>query len=351
MKKVGVVRDDIFLEHIKDSGHIESPRRLIAIYAMLDSIEMKDKWVDVPARLALKEELAWNHDMNYINMIEKTRERDYTQLDPDTMTNEKSWEAACKAVGGGFALIDEIMKGRITYGFLLCRPPGHHALHHRAMGFCLFNNVALGAYYLINRYNLSRIAILDWDLHHGNGTQDSFYGDDRVLFISLHQYPHYPGSGRIEQTGKDRGEYYTLNIPLPAGCGDEDYAFFFNRVIRPVLLEFKPEFILVSAGFDIFKLDPLGGMRISEKGFAYMTNVLMDVARITCNNRLAFYLEGGYNLDGLSLGVKATILELNNASILSGDELEYFKGINTNSLGVYNRILEVHGNRWKSLYS
>jgi acetoin utilization deacetylase AcuC-like enzyme len=347
MKKTGIVKDDIFLEHIKDSGHIESPGRLLHVYEMLEAPDMAGLYTLIKPRSASKEEISWNHDINYISSIEETQNTMWVQLDMDTIANNFSWKASCLAVGGGFSLIDAIMEKKIDNGFLLCRPPGHHALHGHAMGFCIFNNIALAAYYLKNQYNLKKIMIIDWDLHHGNGTQASFYDDKEVLYISMHQYPYYPGSGAAEQIGKNEGEYYTVNIPLGAYQKDMDYANIFNLLIKPVTRQFNPEFILVSAGFDIYFNDPLGGMKVTEKGFAYFTSVLTELAEELCAGRIAFFLEGGYNFEGLADGVKAVIMECIDKSILSHDELIAFSGKKELKNPVVSRIIDIHSDKWQ----
>lgn len=304
MKPTGIVRDEIFLRHQMGSYHPESPHRLEVIYEMIDSSGFNADLVKIPMREATQDELAWIHDQRYIRTIAATSGRPDQYLDPDTSTCADSWDAACRAAGGLFSLIDAVIEGRIRNGFALVRPPGHHAEKNRAMGFCLFNNVALAAQYAINRHGLSRVAVVDWDLHHGNGTQHSFYEDPRVLFVSTHQYPHYPGTGGVREVGAGEGEGYTVNVPLPSGCGDEEYVTVFHAVVAPLLQAFRPEIILVSAGFDTHELDPLGGMDVTEDGYEQMIQILMHMAAEVCSDRLVLTLEGGYNLRALRESVK-----------------------------------------------
>jgi len=306
--KTGIVREDIYMEHVMDYYHPESPERLKRIYSMLDEIGSSDM-VRIPARSATHEEIGFVHDTRYIESIHATKGKS-VRLDPDTSTSPKSYEAACMAAGGFMSLIDAAMKGEIDNGFALVRPPGHHAERSRAMGFCLFNNVAIGARYLEKKYNLKRIVIVDFDLHHGNGTQHAFYRDNTVLYFSTHQYPYYPGTGWIEETGEGDGRGYTVNVPFSYGMDDDDYMFAFKEVLAPIVDMYKPEIILVSAGFDAHYNDPLGGMRVTEKGYAMMTKAMMDMAKKHCNGRILYVLEGGYGLDGITNSVKAVIKEL-----------------------------------------
>ncbi len=210
------------------------------------------------------------------------------------------------------------MEGNIRNGFALIRPPGHHAEASQAMGFCLFNNVAVAAEYLIKKHGLKRILIIDWDLHHGNGTQHSFYNRSDVLFFSTHQFPVYPGTGHWGETGDGAGEGYTVNVPLYGGSGDSDFLYIFKNILSPIATEFKPDFILVSAGFDISAADPLGGMKVSASGFGALALELMDIAKNCCQDRILFTLEGGYDLPGLREGSKQVLLQLSGNALDPG---------------------------------
>ena len=214
------------------------------------------------------------------------------------------------AVGGLLEACRAVMEEKIENGFALIRPPGHHAESGQAMGFCLFNNVAVAAEYLLKKFSLKRILIVDWDLHHGNGTQHSFYNRNDVLYFSTHQYPHYPGTGHWSEVGQGPGEGYTVNVPLSPGKGDSDFRFIFNSILAPIVDEYNPEFILVSAGFDIYEDDPLGGMLISASGFGALAFDLIKMAERHCSGRILFTLEGGYSLQGLRDGVKEVLLQL-----------------------------------------
>lgn len=316
---VGIVRDAVFLDHITDDYHPENPYRLTHIYSMLNTID-KEGIVYAPPRVATHEEIALVHDHSYIESIAATDGRMQVRLDPDTVTSPKSYKAACMAVGGVLQLVDMLFASEISTGFALVRPPGHHAERNRAMGFCIFNNIAVGARYLEKKYGLKRVLIVDFDLHHGNGTQHSFYKDRTILYFSTHQYPYYPGTGWYNETGEEDGKGYTVNIPLSYGMGDDDYEYAFRKVLVPIADQYSPEIILVSAGFDSYYNDPLGGMKVTEGGYATMTRILLDIAEKHCGGKVLCALEGGYDLSGLVMSVKAMIMELKGTSMYRPDK-------------------------------
>ena len=340
-----VIKAHEYLEHDPGAGHPESPRRLEAIYERIGEPDISGLFTAISPREATVEELRWNHAGAYIERIERTAGVPHFQLDPDTATSAGSWKAAILAVGGVFTAMDKINSAEADNGFALVRPPGHHAEHDHAMGFCLFNNVALGACYARRVLNMKRIMIVDWDLHHGNGTQHSFYDNNEVLYFSTHQYPYYPGSGTANQTGEGGGTGFTVNIPLSAGAGDMEYAAIFNRILTPVARKFNPEFILVSAGFDIYHNDPLGGMKVTEKGFAWLSRVLLDLAAQCCNGKVLFCLEGGYNLTGLKEGAAAVIKECAGNSILSKKDVSTLSGADTLT-STASQALDIHKRFW-----
>lgn len=307
--KVGIVKDDIYLQHITDRFHPENPQRLHYIYDMLERLPQEDL-VYVASRPASEDEICLIHTPRYHDYVAATAGKAYTQLDPDTSTSPKSYEAASMAVGGTLNLADAVMKGEVDNGFALVRPPGHHAERDRAMGFCLFNNIAIAARYLIKQYRLERILLVDFDLHHGNGTQHSLYDDPRVLYFSSHQYPYFPGSGWYSEIGQEKGKGYTVNVPLTYGMDDLDYDYIFRQLVVPLADAFHPEVVLVSAGFDTHRDDPLGGMAVTEAGYANMTRILLDIASRHCEGRMVVALEGGYDLNGLARSVQAMISEM-----------------------------------------
>jgi acetoin utilization deacetylase AcuC-like enzyme len=319
-RKTGIVQDTRYLSHVVGFGHPESPERLVAIYEMLALPDMADKFIQIPARPATIDELAMVHRRSYIDLVADTAGRSFTSLDPDTATSAESFTAALLAAGGLLNAIDSVISGRVDNAFALVRPPGHHAEDRGAMGFCLFNNVAIGALHAINKHHLQRVLIVDWDLHHGNGTQHSFYEDPRVLYFSTHQYPYYPGTGDLKENGHGAGLGYTINVPLRTGADNGLYADIFRKLLQPVALQFKPELILVSAGFDIYAEDPLGGMEVTTEGFAGLTRVLMNIADACCRGRLVMTLEGGYHIQGQAAAVKKVLQEMRDDRLTDVDQ-------------------------------
>jgi acetoin utilization deacetylase AcuC-like enzyme len=307
MNTVAIVRDPIYLKHSNGPMHPEGPQRLVTIDRMLSEFPLRDHLVDIPPRDATFEELAWIHEESYIRRIEETQERRFTVLDPDTSATSDSYAAALRAAGGTIAAAQSVLSGSYPSAFAFVRPPGHHAEAGRAMGFCLFNNVAVAAMYALRRHGLQRVLIVDWDVHHGNGTMHSFYETDEVLYFSVHQYPHYPGTGRTDEIGRGAGQGYTVNVPLYGGQGDSEYLYVFRQLLVPVARQYAPQLILVSAGFDTHRNDPLAGMRLSSRAYGWMASILQELSDECCPGRLAFTLEGGYEHAALGEGVAAVL--------------------------------------------
>jgi acetoin utilization deacetylase AcuC-like enzyme len=311
MADTGFVLDRRFLEHDTGSGHPERPERIGVLF---DAIRSEPGLRQVEPRPATPEEITLVHEEGHFVHVARTREIPRYAFDADTPVSSRSFDAACLAAGGLLALIDEVVAGRLKNGFAFVRPPGHHAERARAMGFCLFNNVAIGAAYLRERHKLERVLVVDWDVHHGNGTQHSFERDPSVMYVSAHRYPFYPGTGALDEVGHGDGEGFTINIPFPSGFGDAEYIEAFHTVVEPIALQYEPEFVLISAGFDPHARDPLGGMRVTETGFAAMARSLLDVAERVAGGRCVAILEGGYDLHALSSSSAEVLRQLKGAA-------------------------------------
>ena len=298
----GLVYDERFLDHRAPYDHPEHPGRLEAIVRRLRDEGLTERCRRVPAREAASEELARVHTLAHIRAIEATSAEDFLQLDPDTYTCRDSALAARLAAGGLADLALGVLRGEWDNGLALLRPPGHHAEANRAMGFCLYNNVAVAAR-AVQAAGAARVLIVDWDLHHGNGTQHTFWEDPSVLYVSTHQFPFYPGTGAADEIGAGAGRGFTVNVPWPGGMGDPEYLAAFDRALLPIAREFAPDLTLVSAGFDAAEGDPLGSMRLSPAGYAAMTSRLLSLS----DGRVVLALEGGYNLDAISRSAAACL--------------------------------------------
>lgn len=298
-------------EHQPGAGHPESPARLDAVLSGIGKLVPEDRLMRIPARRATRRELELCHAPDYLDCIESEIRAGYGQISTgDTAVSEGSWEAALHAAGGVLEAIDAVMRGSVQNAFCAVRPPGHHASAQRGMGFCLFNNVALGARYAQQEYGIDRILIVDWDVHHGNGTQDIFYTDPSVFFFSTHQWPLYPGTGAAGETGLGKGKGYTLNCPMPRGAGRAEVAGAFLEHLVPAMLSFRPEFVLLSAGFDGRRGDPIGQLDLGDDDFAELTRISLRIANDYAGRRLVSVLEGGYGLDGLASAAGTHVSEL-----------------------------------------
>ena len=301
---VVILHSERFVEHQTPPGHPERPARA-EVFDVVAS-RWQERGVDVmqpPA--ATRDHLGRVHDAAYLHMIAGTGGR-AVKLDPDTYTSPESFEIAGLAAGAAVAAVDEVMSGHHLAAIALVRPPGHHAERNRAMGFCLYNNVAIGAAHA-RAAGAKRVAIVDYDVHHGNGTQHTFEADREVLYISTHQYPFYPGTGAADEIGRGAGEGFTVNLPLEAGAVSEDYQIAFAEVVLPVLHQYKPDLVMISAGYDAHDDDPLGGMRLTNDVFGAMTLELRRVADEYCGGKLVLLTEGGYDLRALAASLDASI--------------------------------------------
>lgn len=318
--KTGVIKDPLYIEHDTGTYHPESPNRLKTLYQMLENRDMS--WVQsCSPRPATLEEIRYIHTESYVSFVSSLENRARASLDPDTVLSPKSFQASLLAAGGVLTGIDLLMDNSLDNVFALVRPPGHHAEADHGKGFCIFNNVAIGAEYAMRRFGLDRILIIDWDLHHGNGTQHSFYENNRILYFSTHQFPYYPGTGEKDEFGKGKGKGYTVNVPLGIGCGDREFYKIFREILEPIANCFQPQLVLVSAGFDAYEVDPLGGMELTPAGFAAMTQVVMDISERSAQGRVLLTLEGGYNLKGLRDCVKQVLRQLNGKQTASSELL------------------------------
>ena len=350
LKNTGIVKNGQYVRHGGVFSQPESPERLTAIYEMLENPDMSWKFTDIAARYALRSELAMVHLPSYIDAIAATEGKTLTMLDPDTAATSETFDAARLAAGGVIAAIDSVVSGEADNAFALVRPPGHHATENGAAGFCIFNNIAIGARHALARWGMKRVLIVDWDLHHGNGTQQAFYEDDRVLYFSTHQSPAYPWTGRLAETGKGAGVGYTINVPMRPGANDAMYVRVFQDIFLPVAHEFRPEIILVSAGFDPYEGDPIGEMRVTPVGFACLARILLDLAEEVCDGRLVAVLEGGYNILGLVKCVRAVLLEFSEETRLTQEALAALGG--KADLGkdpVIRNVREIQVPYWPSL--
>jgi acetoin utilization deacetylase AcuC-like enzyme/formylglycine-generating enzyme required for sulfatase activity len=303
--QTGFVYHDLYMEHKTTPGHPESPRRLTAIIERLKTSGLYARLKHLTPTPAPLNYIETIHAPGYVQRARTSCEQGEEYLDsPDVPISTKSYEAAVMAAGGVLCAVDAVMQGEVRNAFCAVRPPGHHAMRDLAMGFCIFNNVAIGTKYVQQKYGLSKVLIVDWDVHHGNGTQAAFYDDPTVLYFSTHQLPFYPGSGSEPEKGRGKGLNYTINVPMAAGSGDSEYLKAFEQGLRPAAISFSPDFVFISAGFDAHEGDTLGGMKITTEGFGKLTRIVKGIAEQCCKGRLVSVLEGGYGLDGLAASVE-----------------------------------------------
>jgi acetoin utilization deacetylase AcuC-like enzyme len=306
----GFVFHPDYLKHDSGQNHPESGERLSSLLTHLEKKGLILRLKNIQPYPATVKWLETVHDPSYIKMVERICKDGGGMLDPDTHVGSESYQVALLAVGGVMAAVDEVMSKKIKNSFCAIRPPGHHAERDKAMGFCIFNNVAVGARYVQKRFGLKKVLIVDWDVHHGNGTQNIFWEDPSVFYFSVHQFPYYPGSGSENEVGEGEGEGFTFNMPMFAGSGDLEYIEAFQNILYPLAKKFSPEFIFISAGFDAHQEDPLAGINLSEVGYKEMTEVITCLASECSEGRLVSVLEGGYNSRSLSASVEKHIRAL-----------------------------------------
>ncbi|MDZ4797082.1 MAG: histone deacetylase [Bryobacteraceae bacterium] len=310
----GLLLDPLYKQHAPGEAHPERPERLDAVTAALERGGHRKQMTRIEPRPASIEELAAVHSREYIDLAHREIRRGVRQLSTgDTDVMPRSLDVALQAAGGVMNAVDAVFSGRVKNAFCAVRPPGHHATPTKGMGFCIFNNVAVAARYAQRKHGAERVLIVDWDVHHGNGTQDTFWRDGSVLFFSTHQYPWYPGTGAADERGEGNGKDKILNRPFDAGAGREEIYGVFREDLVPAAKHFKPDFVLISAGFDSRVGDPLGRFRLTDDDFRDLTRLMMDIAEDHCEGRLVSVLEGGYSLEGLGAGVAAHVGTLRNA--------------------------------------
>lgn len=306
MSAVALIYDKVYLKH-KTGTHPENEERVRRVYDYLRGDPLYEKLTEIPPRPATEDEIRLVHSKRYYDDLASLPRNQMSFLDADTVVGPGSLEAALAAAGAVMVAVEAIKAGKIDRAFCLVRPPGHHALPDRAMGFCIFNNIAIGAAYATRRCGFDRAAIIDIDVHHGNGTQEVFYDDGEVLYCSIHRWPFYPGTGRRQEQGEGAGRGKTLNIPLPGGTGEAAYLTALSEEILPAVRQHSPSIVFISAGFDTHRSDPIGGMDLSETSFGTLTRHIVDTARDVSGGRVISALEGGYNLETLTTSVRAHI--------------------------------------------
>jgi acetoin utilization deacetylase AcuC-like enzyme len=297
--------------------HPEHAGRIRAVWRRIDESGMLPRLQTLQAEPATDDDIRAVHADDYLDILAYTAKQPYTlHLDADSYINPQSYEIARLSAGAGVMAVDCVLTGEADNGFVVTRPPGHHAISERGMGFCLLNNIAIAARHAQRVHRVERVLIVDYDVHHGNGTNDIFYNDPSVLFICTHQYPLYPMTGLVGDTGAGTGEGYTINIPMPQGCGDTSYQAVFEQVVIPAAQRYQPQLILVSAGYDAHWADPLAGMRLTLNGFAALGQTLKSLADTLCDGKIIFLMEGGYYVEALAHGM------VNVGRLLLGDSPE-----------------------------
>lgn len=341
-----VIKGERFAAHLNGIFHLENPKRVKAFEAVLDDPSLVGRWREVIPRPATIEELAWIHTPEYIDKVSRSSGKPFTSFDFDTQATADSFETARLAVGGVYSLIDAIRAGKAKRGFAFVRPPGHHAEADQAMGFCLFNNAALGAAYLKQRHAVARTMIVDIDAHHGNGIQSAFYGTDEVLYFSFHLFPGFPGTGNLGEVGIGKGEGFTVNVPMGKGNGDDAFARVIHHLALPLARAYRPEIILVPCGFDLYRHDRMGGMQVTPGGYAWLTHLLIDMADTVCNGQIVFMLEGGYSMQGIRECGLRVMQALCGIATINPRKLEKFKETQPPNFPFLRKVMAVQRKYW-----
>lgn len=342
MRRTALVYDPFNLKHTRE-GHPENYRRLERTWALLNQEGIPGKTIRIASTPASEDDVRLAHTQRYLDRLQSAQLLGGGHLDADTYMNRDSLEAALLAAGGSINVVDAVLSRRAENGFALVRPPGHHALSYTGMGFCLLANAAIAARWAQKAYGLTRVLIVDFDVHHGNGTQEVLYNDPSILFFSTHQYPFYPGTGGADERGDESGFGATINVPLPEGVGDAGYLDVFRRILAPAARRFKPQLIIVSAGYDAHWLDPLASMQLTVTGYAALVQELLALANELCGGRLVCLLEGGYNLDVLSHAVLTTMHMLLDDPAGISDPFGASRYAETEITQLVDRLERLHG--------
>lgn len=346
MAKTGLVYSPRYLQHF--TGTVEGHKRLQTIMDVLQEYRIADKLIKVEPYLAPLDIVQQVHSTKYLNALAGFAAKGGGTWAEETIVSRESYEIALLAAGGGLAAIDAMMQKRVDNVFAAIRPPGHHASRDRGGGFCLLNNVAIAAKYAQQRYGVKRIFILDWDVHHGNGLQSIFYDDPSVLYFSIHQDEIYPRTGLADECGEGQGEGFTVNVPIPRQSGDAGYCYILSKLVTPILKAYKPDIILIAAGFDSHFYDPLGSLEVTTQGYTRMTSILQNLASQICGGCLAAFLEGGYDLGSVGYSVAAMLSTMAGLNIQVNDLIEPPPDIvrPQTELRIYNSI-EIQKKYWK----
>ncbi len=339
--KFAIIADPIFLSHATPVGHPERARRLAVLLADMDALN-DHRVVRLKALPADWQWITRVHSRRLLEALRASSGKASTQFDPDTWAGPESLKAALHAAGSCVQLVEKVVAGEFNSAFALVRPPGHHAERDRAMGFCLINNIAVAAERALALPGVKRVAIVDYDVHHGNGTQDIFEARGDVLYLSIHQHPLYPGTGSFRENGVGDGRGRTVNFPAPAGMGNHFYASLMDELVVPILTRYKPDLVLASAGFDAHRDDPLASMELDARGYAYIASRLNSLAAQVCGGRVIYVLEGGYHLEALRESVMATV-----QTALNGDSPERLEDTSEFGREWRRRAREVHSTDWE----
>ncbi|HDR14187.1 MAG TPA: histone deacetylase [Desulfobacteraceae bacterium] len=346
--KTGIVLDPCFMNHKTVLGCPECPDRLKGLFPVIKESPLNKFLTLIPSVPATIFELLQVHSADYLDRLKATEGGRPLMLDEDTCTSGDSYSTAMIAAGGLCKAVDAVCEGIVDNAFALVRPPGHHAERNASMGFCLYNNIAVAARHAQKMRGLERVLIVDWDLHHGNGTQHCFENDPTVLFFSTHLQWIFPGSGGFSEKGAGAGVGYSVNVPLQRGFGDAEYITVYEKLLEPIVTVFKPSIILVSAGFDIHRDDPMGAMNLTEDGFAGLTAILLRIAAQSCGGKLVMVLEGGYNPSALEKSVREVLKEL--TGLRHTDTQRLSTPVNTEGVhDVLRRVIKVHRGSWPVL--